>query len=143
MVSQFGQQLVVGAGLGFQRRGDALVQPHAPHGRQLGEQRLPDDGVIEPVATTGLFDDDARLTRLVERVDEIIADHSLDQVERKPAADHRGGRKGLVRLRRKPRKSAAHGFTNPLRQRARVPTAATFVHVAQGLDEKERITARD
>ena len=120
-----------------------LMQPHAPHGRQLGEQRLADDGVVEPVATAGLLDDDARLARLVERVDEVIADHPLDQLERKPAADHRGRRKGLVGLRRKPRKSAAHGFPNTLRQGARVPTAATFVDVAQRLDEEERIATRD
>ena len=36
VVGQFSEQLVVGAGLVLQRRGDALVQPHAPHGRQLG-----------------------------------------------------------------------------------------------------------
>ena len=80
---QFGQQLVVGAGLGLQRRGDALVQPHAPHGCQLGEQRLSDDRVVEPVATAGLFDDDAGLARFVERVDEVLVDHPLDQVERR------------------------------------------------------------
>ena len=143
VVGQFGQQLVVGARLGFECRGDALMQPHAPHGCQLGEQRLPDDGVVEPVTTARLFDDDARLARFVECVDEVIVDHTLDQVERKPAADDRGRRKGLVRLRRKPRKSAAHRFPNPLRQGARVPTAAAFVHVAQGLDEEERIAAGD
>ena len=72
VVSQFGQQLVVGTGLVLQRRGDALVQPHAPHGCQLGEQRLSDERVVEPVATAGLLDDDAGLARLVERVDEVL-----------------------------------------------------------------------
>ena len=143
VVGQLGQQLVVGAGLGLQRRRDALVQPHAPHGRQLGEQRLPDDGVVEPVPTAGLLDDDARLARLVERVDEVLLDHPLDQLDGEPAADDRGRGKGLVRLRRQPRKPAAHGFPHTLRQRARVPRAAAFVDVAQRLDEEERVAAGD
>ena len=74
---------------------------------------------------------------------EVIVDHTLDQVEGKPAADDRGRRKGLVGLCRKSRKSAAHRFPNPLRQGARVPTAAAFIHVAQGLNEEERISSGD
>ena len=38
MVGQFGEQLVVGARLVLQRRGDALVQPHTSHRRQFGKQ---------------------------------------------------------------------------------------------------------
>ena len=83
------------------------------------------------------------LRRLVERVDEVLADHSLDQLDREPAADDRGRGKGLVRFRRKPGKPAAHCFPHALRQRARIPTAATLIDVAQGLDEEERIAARD
>ena len=83
------------------------------------------------------------LARLVERVDEVVPDHALDQVQGEPAADDRGCGKGLVGLGRKPRKSAADRLTNPLRQGARIPVAATFVHVAQCLDEEERIAARD
>ena len=143
VIGQFGQQLVVGAGFVLQCRGDALVQPHAPHGRQLGEQRLPDDRVVEPVSPAGLFDDDAGLARLVERVDEVLADHPLDELQREPAADD--GRRGqaLVRFRRQPGKPAAHGFPNPLRQRARIPHAATFLDMTQRLDEEERITTGD
>ncbi len=73
VVGQFGQPFLVGARLGFQCRGDALVQPHASHGGQLGEQRLPDDGVVEPVTTARFLDDDARLARFVEGVDEVLA----------------------------------------------------------------------
>ena len=143
VVGEFGEQLVVGAGLVFQRRGDALMQPHAPHRRQLGEQRLTHQGVVEAVATAGLFDHDAGLARLVERVDEIVPDHVLDQFQGEPAADDRGRRKRLVRLRRKPRQPAAHRFTHPLRQGARIPLAATLVHMAQGLDQKERVATGD
>ena len=71
VMSQFSQQFVVGAGLGLQCRGDALVQPHASHRRQLGKQRLSDERMVEPIATTRLFDDDTGLARLVERVDQV------------------------------------------------------------------------
>ena len=102
MVRQFSEQLVVGAGLGLQRRGDALRQPQAPHRRQLGKQRLSDDGVVEPVTAARLFDNDAGLARLVERVNQILLDHLLHEVQGEPATDDRSRGEGCVRLRRKP-----------------------------------------
>ena len=83
------------------------------------------------------------LRRLVERVDEILVDHALDQFDGEPTADDRGRGEGLVRLHRKSGKSAAHGFAHTLRQGALIPYAATLVDVAQGLDEEERVATGD
>jgi hypothetical protein len=143
VVRQFGQSFVVSTGLGFKRRRDALVQSHTAHRCQFGDQRLPDDGVIETVTAAGFFDDDACFGRFVESVDEIIPDHALYQIHCKPAAHHRGSRKGLVGSLRQPRKSAAYSFSNALRQSAWVPTSATFVDMTQRLDEEEGIAAGD
>src|ERR1700728_1869385 len=99
--------------------------------------------MVEPVATTGLFDDDAGFGRLVERVDQVVPNDALDQVQGKPAADDRGCRKGLVGLDRKPSKSAAHSFSHSLWERARIPHAAALVDVAQSLYEEERVAAGD
>ena len=143
VVGQFGKHFVVGARLGLERCGDSLMKPHPPHRGELGEQRLPHEGVVEPITTAGLFDDDARLARFVECVDQVLADHSLHQRQWEPAADDSCRRQCLVRLRREARKSAAHRFPDPLRQGTRVPTAAAFVHMAQRLDEEERISTRD
>ncbi|MCV7332023.1 hypothetical protein H7J81_18135 [Mycobacterium cookii] len=142
MMRQFGQQLVVGAGLGLQCCGDALMQPHASHRGQLGKQRLSNEGVVEPVAATGLFEDDPGLARLVERVDEILVGHLLHELECEPVANDGGRGKGFVRLHRKPRQPAAHSLSDTLRQRARIPRAPAFVDVAQSLDEKEGVAAR-
>ena len=58
--------------------------------------------MVEPVATAGLFDDDAGLARLVERVDQVVAYHTLHQFQSEPTADDSGRGKRLIRLRRKP-----------------------------------------
>ena len=83
------------------------------------------------------------LARLVERVDQVVPDDALDQVQGKPAADDRGGGEGLVGLDRKPGKSAAHSFSHTMGECARVPHAAALVDMAQSLDQKERVAARD
>src|ERR1700730_11449545 len=99
--------------------------------------------MVKPVSSARLFDDDARLARLVKRADEIFIDHLLNEIESNPAAADRRGGKGLVRLLGKPGKSAAHGFTNALRQRGRIPNSATFVHMAQRLNQEERVATCD
>ena len=58
--------------------------------------------MVEPVSTAGLFDDDAGLARLVERVDQILVDHLLDEVEGESAADDRGRGESRVGLGGKP-----------------------------------------
>ena len=143
VVGQVGQQFVIGARHCLQRRRDALVQPHAPHGRQLGKQRLPDDGMVEAVAAARFLDDDGGLACLVECVDQVLADYLFDQVQGELAAHHRGRGQCLVRLDREPGKPAAHGFPDALWQGARVPVSAALVHMTQGLDEEERVASGD
>src|ERR1700722_19052907 len=99
--------------------------------------------MVEPVATARLFDDDAGLGRLVERVNQILLDHLLHEVQGEPAADDRGCGKGLVGLDREPRKSAAYGFSHSPLERGGVPEAAALVDMAQSLDQKERVAAGD
>ena len=140
VVRQLGEQFVVRTRLALQGRGDALMQSHAPHRRQLREQRLTDEGVVEPVPTARLLDHDAGLRRFVECVDQVGADHLLHQLQRKPAAHHRSRTQRLVGVRRQARQPARHRFANTLRQAALVPLTAALIDMAQRLDEEERIS---
>ena len=98
--------------------------------------------MVEPVATAGLFDHDSGLARLVERIDEVLIDHALDQVDGEPAADNGGRGEGLVGFHGQPRKPAAHGLAYTLRQGALIPHPTALIDVTQRLDEEERVAAR-
>ena len=81
--------------------------------------------------------------RFLEGVDEVRAHHRLDQGEREPATDDGRRCESLVGRDGQSGQSAAHGFSNALRQRALVPAAPALVDVAQRFDEEEGVATRD